>query len=64
MHCLIILFDIVVVHRPSSIIHRLPPFGSRPSLVLSIRRPLSAVMSSPFLPPFLIDIVAISGLKG
>jgi hypothetical protein len=65
MLCLIVVFVIMVDHRPSSIVHRLSSFVSLPLLVVSIHRPLSAVMSPPFLPPFLLNIVtiAIAGLK-
>jgi hypothetical protein len=54
MLCLIVVFVIVVVHRPSSIVHRLSSFVSLPLLVASIHCPLSAVMPPPFLPPFLL----------
>jgi len=66
MHCLIAVFVtvIVVVHRTSSIVHRLSSFVSRPLLVVSIHRPLPAGVSYLFLPPFLLDIVTIAGLKG
>jgi len=64
MHCLIVVFAIVVAHRPLSIIHHLSPIVSRPSLVVSICRPLSAVLPSPHLPPFLLDIIAATGFNG
>jgi len=66
MHCLIVVFVtvIVVVHHTSSIVHRLSSFVSRPLLVASIHRPSPAVVSSPFLPPFLFDTVTIAGVKG
>ena len=54
MLCLIVVFVIVVVHCPSSIVHRLSSFVSLPLLVASIHCPLSAVMPPPFLPPFLL----------
>jgi hypothetical protein len=64
MLCLIVVFVIMVDHHPSSIVHRPSSFVSLPLLVVSIHRPSSAVMLPHFLPPFLLNIVTIAGLKG
>ena len=64
MLCLIVVFIIVVDRRPSSIFHHISSFVILPLLVISIHRPSSAVMSPPFLPPFLLNIITITGLKG
>jgi len=61
MHCLIVvlLIVIVVLVRPSSIIHR-------PSTIVSIRRPSFAIRHrvSPHLQRLLLDIAVTTRLKG